>query len=322
MTTRTPDDAAKQLRRLLIAIPALADDSPHAIADVAKMVGVDEATLTRDLRTLVTRVGYEPGGFMEPVRLALDSTNVQMEGPVLRRPMGLSPSELGALELGLAALSLELPPHEAAVAQRARQRIVDTATSLDEELRASGAHAVQETASEAVALSLSILRSALSARRKVALTYQSSNAPDGSARTVHPYGLVFTSGKWYLLAHCDVASDLRIFRLDRMSQVDELDAAANVPDDIDLNATLREGRAIVTHAADTLRVRYSAQVARWIAEHETVDEQPDGSVIVDHPLLDDGWAVRHVLQYGPEAIVLAPARIQTLVAERAAAMAN
>ncbi|HEY5220264.1 MAG TPA: hypothetical protein VIJ16_10675, partial [Gemmatimonadaceae bacterium] len=65
MSARTTDDAASQLRRLLIAIPTLADDQPHPIADVAALVGVDVDTLARDLRTLVTRFEDGPGGFME-----------------------------------------------------------------------------------------------------------------------------------------------------------------------------------------------------------------------------------------------------------------
>ena len=130
MSPRTVDHAASQLRRLLIAIPALADDRPHRIADVAELVGVSVDTLARDLRTLVTRFEDGPGGFMEGVRLAFTSDTVQLESTLFRRPMGLTPGELGALELGLAALARELPPHEAAVASRARERMAEASTGL------------------------------------------------------------------------------------------------------------------------------------------------------------------------------------------------
>lgn len=320
MTARTPDDAAKQLRRLLIAIPALADDSPHSISDLAAMVGVSEKVLARDLRTLVTRVGPEPGGFMEKVRLAFASDTVQLDSRLLRRPMGLTPGELGALELGLTALALELPPHEAAVATRARGRVAEAATSLDADLRGEGAHAVRETASEGDALHLSLLRNAISARRKAAVLYRSGSATQESTRNVHPYGLVYANGKWYLLAHCDKADDLRIFRIDRMRAVTVLDEVAIIPENLDLQATLRDGRAIVSHSEEVLQVQYSAKIARWIVEHEEGKVQPDGSLIVEHPLLDDEWAVRHVLQYGPEARVLEPLRIREMVRARVEAV--
>ena len=43
--------------------------------------------------------------------------------------------------------------------------------------------------------------------------------------------------------------------------------------------------------------------------------------MIEHPVHDLGWAVRHVLQYGPDAEVLAPAEMRALVAERLDEMA-
>lgn len=316
MTSRTVDDAASQLRRLLIAIPALADDQPHRLADVAAIVGVSEEMLAQDLRTLVTRFDAEPGGFIEGVRLAFASDTVQLESTLFRRPMGLTPDELGALELGLAALEQELPPHEATVAKRARHRVTSAATGLSTESMRPPVHASRMLASEHDAERLSLLRTAIAARRKAELVYRSGSSPDGSTRSVHPYGLVFARGHWYLVAHCEKAKSIRIFRLDRMISVVVLEEPADIPDHLELEATLVGGRALVNHAEEVLRVRYSALIARWIAEHGRVEEQADGSVIVEHALLDDDWALRHVLQYGPEAEVLDPPRIRVLMRER------
>ena len=52
-----------------------------------------------------------------------------------------------------------------------------------------------------------------------------------------------------------------------------------------------------------MRVRYSARIARWIAERERVAEEADGSVAMDVPVLSEEWAVRRVLRYGPDAVV-------------------
>lgn len=75
-------------------------------------------------------------------------------------------------------------------------------------------------------------------------------------------------------------------------------------------------------AIETLRVSYSPRIARWIAEREQGEQQADGSFVVEHPLADDEWAVRHVLQYGPEAEVIAPERVRALVAERVRGIAE
>lgn len=36
------------------------------------------------------------------------------------------------------------------------------------------------------------------------------------------------------------------------------------------------------------------------------DEEADGTLIIDVPLLDESWAVRRVLRYGPDAVVESP----------------
>ena len=97
MSPRTLDDAAAQLRRLMQAIPALGDEAPHRMAEIAAIVGVSEEVLARDLRTLVTRYDDEPGGFVEGVQLAFGADSVRLRSQLYRRPMGLSPAELAAL---------------------------------------------------------------------------------------------------------------------------------------------------------------------------------------------------------------------------------
>jgi len=65
-----------------------------------------------------------------------------------------------------------------------------------------------------------------------------------------------------------------------------------------------------------MRVRYSARVARWIAERDGVELDADGSLTMEHPLADVQWGVRHVLQYGPDAEVLEPADVRVEVVRR------
>jgi predicted DNA-binding transcriptional regulator YafY len=38
--------------------------------------------------------------------------------------------------------------------------------------------------------------------------------------------------------------------------------------------------------------------------------------VIDHPLADTDWAVRHVLQYGPDVTVLEPAAVREEVVRR------
>ena len=80
------------------------------------------------------------------------------------------------------------------------------------------------------------------------------------------------------------------------------------------------GRAFRAPEAGTLRVRYSPNVARWIAEREGKSVDADGSLALEHPLADTDWAVRHVLQYGPDAEVLEPAAVREEIVRRLTAL--
>jgi len=50
------------------------------------------------------------------------------------------------------------------------------------------------------------------------------------------------------------------------------------------------------------------------------DVEADGSYVVEHPLADVDWALRHVLQYGSEAEILEPATVRRAVRDRLRSM--
>jgi proteasome accessory factor C len=316
MSPRSVADAASQLQRLMHAIPVLRDEEPHKLSELAELLGVSEQLIARDLRTLVTRQEDEflPDAFNEGVQLAFGGDAVQLRSKLFRRPMGLTPSELAALELGLTALEHEAAPPEREAVRQARALIVKAAPWREVVDGVPEAHAM--TPARDIGDALTVLRDAIHRERKARIEYRSANATTPTSRSVHPYGLISVKGRWYLVALCDIANAIRIFRLDRVEQATALEEAAIIPDRLKIEEQLQHGRAMVNHADDHLKVRFSARIARWIVEHEEGEEQPDGSVVVTYPLLDDDWAVRHVLGYGPDAEVVEPERVRGLVRER------
>jgi predicted DNA-binding transcriptional regulator YafY len=164
---------------------------------------------------------------------------------------------------------------------------------------------------------LAAVRSAAVRRRKLRLKYQAAEAGEPSERTVRPYGLVYTSGRWFLVAFCELREAIRILRVDRISWVRVLeDQEAVIPNEFSLDGVMQHGRALANEASESVCIRYGPSIARWIAENESGEWGADGSFVVEHPLLDDRWAVRQVLQYGPAAEVVSPERIRQAVADR------
>jgi proteasome accessory factor C len=296
------DTAAAQLRRILHLIPQLGDGEPHPIAEIVQRAGVDREVLLRDIRTISERFDT-PGGFIEGLTIFLESDTVEVTTNHFLRPMRLTRPELLALELGLAMLRGERPVEEHRAIDRARDRLqrVIMGTPDLEHLRR--------------------LREASRSRRRVRLTYRKARAEAPSSRVLSPYDIVFTSGMWYVVANGG-EEGLRFFRLDRVEDVEMLDERYERPKDFSLESVMRDGRAFQAPDAATLRVRYSPKVARWIAEREGKSVEADGSLTLDHPLADTDWAVRHVLQYGPDAEVLEPAAVREEIVRRLSALGS
>ena len=305
--------SATQLRRLLGLLPRIADGREHAIADVARQLGVDAQTVSADLHALSERYG-DPPGWIEKVAVYIESERVSVEaGSHFRRPMRLSPAESRALELGLSLLRAGSSPQRRGAIDAARGRLRELVSVSEGDTDAARAASIG-TARHLT--HVPALRDALKSRRRVAIHYHKGSGERAERRVVCPFTFVTEKGAWYLVAHCAQSEDIRIFRLDRIEGVELLRESFDAPASVDVDALLERGTAFVGDAPGKLRVRYSAKVARWIAEREQGTSNTDGSYEVEYPLADVEWAVRHVLQYGPEAEVLAPAEVRHAIRRR------
>ncbi|GLC27759.1 helix-turn-helix transcriptional regulator [Roseisolibacter agri] len=318
---RTPDTAAAQLRRILDLVPHVADGEPHPIAELAQHAGVDERTRLRDLQSLSSRFDA-PGGFVDGLSIFVETETAEVHTNHFLRPMGLTVPELRALELGLAVLAAERPAEGQRAIDGARARLREalgtraTAAALD--VSTAGPAAPLDAAGTAT---LAVLREARLNGHKVQLAYRKAEVSDASERIVAPYALVVASGAWYLVARCETSDALRVFRIDRVVSAVALAEPFTVPESFDVRAVFREGRAFVTDAPpETLVVRYGPRVARWVAEREGRPLDDDGSLTLEHPLADINWAVRHLLQYGPDVEVLGPDSVRQALVERVDAM--
>lgn len=305
--------AAGQLRRLLQLIPHLADGNEHPIEEVARQVGADPATLLQDLRAMSERL-EEPAGFVENVQITWGAGGVSMIGSDFLRPMRLSMRELCALELGLAVLQAQRAgaPDPAVTQARERLRALITPQATNHEHEGLK-HAALDSHGDTAHLEL--LTRAQRERRKVRLTYQGGSADAPRERIVSPYSLVFASGPWYIVAFCDDSEALRFFRLDRVAAAEETRETFEVPESFDLDDVVAREKLFRVAEPLVATVRYSPNIARWIAEREKQPLADDGSLTLEHHVGDLHWLVRHVLQYGPDTEVLGPPEARRAVAE-------
>lgn len=308
--------ADERLQRLLMAFPLMADEPRLTLEELAQRVGTEAKVLTRDFASLER--WDTPAGWVDTVQVFIQGSQASMHSSHFRRPQKLNRPEMLALDLGLGMLRRELPVDEQAVITQARAHLqavtVRRAASGAEGQRREGT--VQaEGAPEPQLAMLAILQTAFEARRVVQLEYQRPTDAQPGTRRVRPYALVRADATVYMVAWCERAEGLRVFRLDRVTGAVATPDVFQVPGDFSLAQVLQQGHVFAREERpeETLVVRYSPQVARWVAERTGRAVAADGTLDVPYPLADEAWAVRHVLQYGPDAIVLSPASLRDRV---------
>ena len=311
------DTAAQQLRRILLLIPRLADDREEHIDDIARELGTTPQQLLFDFTSMTKR--FDVAGFVESVRIHVENARVSVTTSDFHRPMRLTMTELCALELGLAMLRLERPPADHPAIDRALERLRKTISTLP----ANDDHLDLRVASMSNAGSiehLNSLREAAKSHRRVRIRYQASAASEVAEREINPYLVIHSEQMWYAVT-LGADGALRHFRLDRISAVAMLDATFDADGTV-ADRVLRAGKAFASDTDRHMTVRYSPRIARWVAEREGATCDADGSLTLTHPVADDAWAVRHVLQYGPEAEVVGPEEMRELMREKLASLSG
>lgn len=162
---------------------------------------------------------------------------------------------------------------------------------------------------QAPGVDVSDLTSAVRVRRRLRLGYRRSGEPEPSTLVVDPYGVVTTSGRWYLVA--DDAGTARLFALERLTACDVLEEPAMLREGQTLRTVwtaLRErveerGRVTVTARLRAGRVDLARRILG--TRLEEVGAAKDGwcVITVRYPELE---GVRQLLQFGDHIEILAP----------------
>ncbi|MBI5031998.1 MAG: YafY family transcriptional regulator [Chloroflexi bacterium] len=166
------------------------------------------------------------------------------------------------------------------------------------------------------------IRRAIHEQRRVEMKYRKQNDQGVQAREVEPYALVHRWGWWYVVGYCRLRSAIRSFRIDRIAELTLLDKTFQIPEEF--NAQEYLARAFAAESSVMIRLCFSPQgahVARNLhAMWDTLEEKPDGSVIVTFAMPDLQWAASMVMGFGPIVTALEPEGLRQTVREWANAV--
>lgn len=167
------------------------------------------------------------------------------------------------------------------------------------------------------------VRDAIRGRRQIRIRYRSRNETQPAQRDVDPYRLVHRWGYQYFIGYCHRADAMRTFRLDRLDDVEILDQSFTEPPDFDLEAYLAADSFF--RPAVYAKLRFEASAASVALDNrafwESIEEQPDGAMIVTFATADLEAAAGLVLRIGYPGEIVEPEELRELVRIQAKALA-
>ncbi|MCK5690386.1 WYL domain-containing protein [Myxococcota bacterium] len=298
---------SERIGRLLLIVPWVAHQDGVLLSELAKKFQTSTKQIIKDIE-LLTLVGRPPLTPDHMIDLWVEDDRVYIHlDQNLSRPLKLTHEEARALALAVKLLGdsggmnedlsrltdkilQHLQPHEKSLLSALASRI-----------------ALADSPDESCCPSTS-LRDAIETHRQVRLDYYSASSDRRKTYELQPLGLINHTGHAYLLA-LDMAADgqEKIFRLDRVGEVEVKEAVFVPPADLDLERFRKEHLYRGDDGVGALAY-FDASVAGRVRERfeGQVEEMEDGGVNLRLVSSTPAWLARWVLPFGVHAEVLGP----------------
>ncbi len=304
-----PAASADRLGRLLNLVPYLQTRPGIRIAEAARDLGITERQLREDLELLWVcgLPGYGPGDLID---MAIDGDQVTITYDAgIDRPLRLTPDEALALVVALRALAGTPGVADRGAVERAIAKIESVAGGVREApvVRMPGNGDRLDT-----------IRGVVERRRALHMTYYAASRDEITERVVDPMRVLIAEGHGYLEAWCRRAGAVRLFRVDRIDAMTELEEPSAPPPQA-RGVDLTDGVFLPTADQPLITLRVG-RGGRWITEYypcEEVVEETRDHWLVSLRAADLGWARRLVLGLGPAVTVVAPAALAEAVRDQA-----
>lgn len=298
-----------RLGRLLFIVPYVVHRDGVPITELAQVLGVSVSQIEADIN-LLSMVGQPPLTPDHLVDLYVEDNIVYVQlDQSLTRPLRLTHDEARALVLGaklvghlggwgddletlLARIVQHLHPVDRQVVQNLSERVL--------------VQPGQEPASQAKAL-----RQAVQECRIARVDYYSASSDRHKRYNLKPLGLMTHGGIDYVVARdIDAADHEKIFRLDRVGQVELTADLFEPPSDVDLEK-FRTQRLYSGADALHAKVRFASHLSRDIRERFAAADivtadAPGAGLEVQVATSSAAWLTRWALAFGTDAEVRGP----------------
>ncbi len=282
---------AKRLNRILAMLPWVIANRGATVDEVCERFDYTQQQLIADLNLVFVcgLPGYGPGDLMDAY---IDGDEVVVElADYFAAPLRLTPPEaLGLLASGLALVSTGQAPPALDRAVAKLQEVVFP--------EGDGGIVVDLREPEFVGQ----LRTAAAEGVVTSIVYTKISSGETRERLIEPWVVFSTMGNWYVTAFCRTAGGERVFRVDRIQELELTDELFTPPPELPTPAV-----DYVPGEEDAYAVIELGPDAAWVADYypsEVVADGPDGGTTIRMAVSDPGVAGRLLLRLGASGRLL------------------
>ncbi len=169
------------------------------------------------------------------------------------------------------------------------------------------------------------INQAIADNRAVDMTYFTMSRGKNTRRRIDPYSLWYFDGSFYVIGYCHLRSDIRVFAVDRISDLHASSETFQRPADFSAREFMQTSFGVFQGSPIRVKVRFSPQAAGYVKEknwHESqmLTELPDGSLDFEAKVAGTREIKLWILGWGAQARVLAPTSLKQEIREEIRAM--
>lgn len=182
---------------------------------------------------------------------------------------------------------------------------VNTRNWLEVDFSRWGKHGVDNSKFE-------ILKTAVIQCREIKIVYENTNS-ERSKRIIQPLKIAYKSKEWYLKAFCMEKQDFRIFKLNRILELELLENTF-------IPRTYPEAENEAQQTYLRIVLLFSKEIAYRVYDEfdETeMEYQENGDLIVRAEMPVDPWLIGYLLSFGAQVEIMEPKYLKGVLAEQA-----
>lgn len=272
------------------------------LSEVAAELGMKPARARRTVEqaTLVGFDGSGPGFFLEDDRVIVWSDLPDMDRTV-RLTQGEATALLSALDHAGLAASDEL-----------RVKLISAVAPLDID---NIPRSINISTSQALGTLIQNLVASIEGSHPMRITHLKAGSREATERIIEPYGLLIHHGIWYVEAFCRSAAEMRIFRLDRISDHDL------IGDDTFVRGEFRKRRAPISFEdapIAELLIHDRALLDEFTWPEIRIEDPEARPIRATLPYRGTSWLAHQIVSCLGDVEVVSPEEVRRAVADRAA----